>query len=230
MLTRSIVLLTTHFHLATLILADVLDAVDVVPETLKDPGLSRLHACQAVINALGTALNCDRHSSGEDTSYGSILLLDPAPELMAEVLLRTGNSVSLLYSRGEIVANSAQRMFSIINSALDVLTQVSNKASSVKSLFREVCISQNFKISDDQTRLETLKASTSDLAVLASCNVEMVRSFLQEMQIQSTLSPSHLEATVKQFEGRLIGKSRKAGAFGAGLTEETSLETFVGVF
>lgn len=139
----------THYHLGTLILADVLDAIEVVPEQLKDPCLSRLYACQAITNTLSLVINCDRYSSGGDSPYGSKLLLDPAPDLMAEVFLRTCNAIFSMHGAGEILSHAAQTMLSIVFSGLHVLSQVSNKAGFVLSLFRDLSATRGLKVMYD---------------------------------------------------------------------------------
>lgn len=184
-----------HYHLGTLVLADILDTIDIVPEVLKTSSLSRSRACQAIINTLSLSLNFDRHSD-DQSSYGSKLLLDPAPEIMAEVLLRTGSSILLMHKTGEIVPYTAQTMLSIVFSALNVISEISRKASFVLSIIRSECLVRNLKVIHEPLG-ETLRAPATDLAVLATCNTDVIQSFLQEMQVQVTLDPSHLADIVK---------------------------------
>ena len=203
-------LLITHYHLASLTLADILDSQETVPEPLKDPVLSRSRACQAIINTLSLVLTHDRHSADEDSPYGSKLLLDASPELMAEVLLRTGNAIFVMHSSGEISPYTTQTMLSIVFSASNVLSEISRKASLVMSILREACEARNLKIVEDGPR-NALRASVGDLAVLAACNTEVARSFLQEMQVQSTLNKSHLCDMVELYEEKVIRKAQSAG-------------------
>jgi hypothetical protein len=195
------VLLMCHYHLGTLVLADILDTLDVVPELLQNSTLSRSRACQAIINTLSLSLNFDRHSD-DQSSYGSKLLLDPAPELMAEVLLRTGSAVLLMHKSGEVASYPAQTMLSIIFSALNVLSEISRKASFVLSIFRAECLVRNLKVIHEPLG-ETLRASTTDLAVLATCSSDVIQNFLQEMQVHVALDSSHLADMINSHGQKL---------------------------
>lgn len=212
------VLLMCHYHLGTLVLADILDALDVVPELLQNSTLSRSRACQAIINTLSLSLNFDRHSD-DQSSYGSKLLLDPAPELMAEVLLRTGSAVFLMHKAGEVAPYTAQTMLSIIFSALNVLSEISRKASFILSIFREECLVRNLKVIHEPLG-ETLRASATDLAVLATCGSDVIQNFLQEMQVQVALDPSHLADMINSHGQKLMLKVGTPDQYGQELQLE----------
>lgn len=201
-----------HYHLGTLVLADILDTLDVVPEQLKSSTLSRSRACQAIINTLSLSLNFDRHSD-DQSPYGSKLLLDPAPELMAEVLLRTGSAVLLMHKNGEVASYTAQTMLSIVFSALNVLSEISRKASLVLSLLRAECLAQNLKVIHEPLG-ETLRASATDLAVLATCSPHVIQNFLQEMQVQVALDSSHLADMIKLHGQKAMLKTGTPGQHG----------------
>ncbi|OQV08091.1 hypothetical protein CLAIMM_12413 [Cladophialophora immunda] len=196
-------LLVTHYHLASLILADILDSQDTVSEHLKNPVLSRSTCCQAIVNVLSLVLTHDRHSTVDDFAYGSKLLLDPSPELMAEVLLRTGNAILVMHTSGEISTYTTQTMLSIIFSASTIVSEISRKAALVLSILRQACAARNLKVFEEDPRC-TLRAPTTDLAVLAACNLEAVSSFLQEMEVQSALHASNLNNMVKLYEEKWI--------------------------
>lgn len=200
------VLVVCHYHLATLVLADVLDVLDVVPEPLHHPHLSRLRACQAIVNTLSLSMSHDHYTDNE-SPYGSELLLDPAPELMGEVLLRAGNAILLMHSRAQIPSSTAQIMLSIIFGALRILSEVSRKALLVLSILCNVCSARKLKIVDDPRPREKLRAPMADLAVLTACNTEFIRCFLQEMQDQVTSDSTHFTETIKHHEQALMLKA-----------------------
>ena len=186
-------------------LADILDSLDVVPEPLNHPNLSRLRACQSIVNTLSLSMSYDRYSNNE-SPYGSELLLDPAPELMVEVLLRVGNAILLLHSRGDVLSSTAQIMLSIIFGALKILSEVSRKACFVLSILRDVCLTKKLKIIDDEATNEVLRARVADLAVLKACNTEFIQYFLQEMQEQMASDSTQFNDIVKHHEQKLILK------------------------
>ncbi len=144
----------------------------------------------------------DRYSNNE-SPYGSELLLDPTPELMAEVLLRTGNAILLLHSRGDVSSSTAQIMLSIIFSALMILSEVSRKAGFVLSILRNVCLTKKLKIVDHEATHEVLRAPVANLAILTACNTDFIECFLQEMQEQIASDSTHFNDTVKHHEQKL---------------------------
>ena len=182
---------------------DVLDSLGSIPEPLNDPVLSRSQACQAIVNTMSLILTHDRHSAAEDSAYGSPLLLDPSPELMAEVLLRTGNTILILNDAGEYSMHTTQTMLSIIFSASTILSEISRKAALVLAVLRRACRARKLKVFEDGPRY-TLSASTDDLAALAACDAKAAGSFLQEMQVQCALNTSHLSDMVKLYEDKWI--------------------------
>jgi len=200
-----------HYHLGTLVLGDILDTLDVVPEVLKNPTLSRSRACQAIINTLSLSLNFDRHSD-DQSSYGSKLLLDPAPEIMAEVLLRTGSSILLMQKAGEVLPYIAQTMLSIVFSALNVISEISRKASFVLSIIRSECLARNLKVIHKPLG-ENLRASPTDLSVLATLNADVIQSLLRELQIQATLDPLHLADMVKSHGQKWMLRTGAGGQY-----------------
>jgi hypothetical protein len=100
------VLLIVHYHLGSLILMDILDTAETIPKPLTDPLFSRLHAYDTIIRSLNLALNYDKYCPG-DSPYGSKLLLDPTPELMVEVLSRSGKAIILSHDNSEILSRTA---------------------------------------------------------------------------------------------------------------------------
>ena len=138
-------MLLLHYNLGSLVLADALDDLDTFPDSLRSPLLSRLYACNAVVNTLALALDHDRFSD-DDSHLGSILLRDPTPIVTVEVLSRTGKAIFLLYDTGDITLSTTKTMIAVVVTALTVVSQVSETASYILSSFREMCIKKNINI------------------------------------------------------------------------------------
>ena len=197
---RYIVLLLTHYHLGTLIFVDALDALDTTPEALKDLKSSRSQACSAIVNALSLAMSCDRYSD-DDSPYGSILLLDPTPELMVEVLSRAGKAILSLYQSEKLRLQTAQVMLSVVFSALTVLMKLSVTASFVLSSLHALRSKQNLKIkNDDQCTTAGPIACPRDIPLLSACDSTFIDEFLRESQIQANIDPLHLDRTINKYE------------------------------
>lgn len=179
-------------------LADTVDTLETVPEALRDPSLSRLHACSAIVNALSLALNCDRYSQ-DSSRFGSRLLHDPTPELMTEVLSRTGKAIFSLHEAHKLPSSTAQTMLSVIFCALTVLSQVSMSSTLVLSSLQHINSKHKLKIRSEDPRTP-MTASAEDLAILSKCDYNFVDEFLQEMQINASLDPSSLDKTIQRFE------------------------------
>lgn len=199
-LTHYTVLLITHYHLGSLILADMLDTLGSVPEPLSDPNTIRLNACKAIINALTLPMNYDRYSQ-EDSPYASRLLCDPTPELMVEVLARTGNAIFTVHRDGKIEVHTAQIMLSFVFSALTVLCAISVSASFVLSSLTHIASSDGLKIkTDNQSSADGLVARQKDIQLLSRCDTQYVGEFLREAQIQTNMNILTLDGTIKKYE------------------------------
>ena len=200
------VLLITHYNLGSLVLADVLDTVDLVPEPLASLVFSRQRACQAIVNVLTLVLNSDRYSH-ETSSFGSTLLRDPTPEYMVEVFSRCGRAIFLCEENREIPSYTAQVMLSVICTSLNVLSHISQTAAFVLSSFRNIAGTAKLKIKCDEFE-GVLNASGEQLSMLASCDTTFIDEFLREMQIQARLGPSH---PVHKAKGHGRGGSEREG-------------------
>ncbi|KAJ9603641.1 hypothetical protein H2200_011827 [Cladophialophora chaetospira] len=192
------VLLIAHYHLGALVLADTLDHFDVVPEPLKDPSLSRLYACNAIVNALNLALNHDRYS-GDDSLLGSTLLRDPTPVVMAEVLSRTGRSIFILLESGQIARHTAQFMITVVAATLSVVSQVSATAKHVLESVRELCARNQLELREDSPTQPRASLSAEHVELLSMCDGAFVDDFLHEMQIQASADGS-LDRTIARYE------------------------------
>ncbi|KIX03975.1 uncharacterized protein Z518_07528 [Rhinocladiella mackenziei CBS 650.93] len=192
------VLLMAHYHLGSLILADILDKIEAVPESLRNPFLSRHYACQGVVNALSLILQLDRHSD-PDSVYSSLFLLDPVPELMVEVLSRTGSAIFLLHDKGLVAPSPAQTMLSVVMTVLSILSQISVTASLVLLSMTQRNVEHKLKIRDDY--LYTPISSNAEMSwALSTCDRHFVDEFLQEMKIQASVDGSILERTIRKYE------------------------------
>lgn len=195
-------LVLAHYHLGTLILADVLEALETFPEQLKTPRLSRLFACTAIVNAISLALTSDRFS-GEDSSYGSILLHDPTPGTMIETLSRTSKAIFTLTETGEIDSPTAQTMISVVGSALTILSRVSTTATFVLSWLRHKCAELKIRYRQSDP-IDGGQGFSEDLDLFGICNVEFVDTFLQEMNsIEATSDRSLLYGTIAESEASM---------------------------
>jgi hypothetical protein len=186
-----------------LILADAVDALDAVPEPLPDPTSARLRACNAIVNALSLAMSCDRYAAGDESSpYRSRLLLDPTPELMVEVMSRTGQAILGLRRAGKTPQYTAQVMLSVVFSALTVLSTVSVTASYVLASLVQLGAKEGLKHRDDDVGHRCHVASPDTVELLATCcdDPVFVDEFLQEMQIQANIDPQTLDRTLQKYE------------------------------
>lgn len=194
------VLLITHYHLGSLILADILDSLDSLPEPLSDPMSTRLHACNAIVNTLTLAMNYDRYSA-DDTPYGSRLLFDPTPELMVEVLSQAGKAVLTLHKAGKVDVSSAQIMLSVNFSALKVLSNISMTASFVLSSLEHISAKGNLRTkTDSEASSKGPVARGKDMEWLAKCDSRAIDDFLQETQIQANMDPQYLDKIIRKYE------------------------------
>ncbi len=192
-----VVLVLIHYHLGTLVLADVLESLDITPEPLKSPLLSRLYACTTIVNAFSLALSHDRYAE-DSSSFGSILLRDPTPVVMVEVLARTGKAIFLLHETGKISHSTSQTMLSVIVTALKVICQVSVTASYVLTSFHQICLERNINLSGND-HFSPISAKPEHLSILSMCDSNFVDEFLQEMQIQASVDSSLLDRTIAKY-------------------------------
>jgi hypothetical protein len=177
----------SHYNLGSLVLADVLDTVDIIPEPLRDPVFSRSRACHAIVNVLTLALNSDRYSH-DIAPFGSTLLRDPTPEYLVEVLSRCGRAIFLREQAGEIPPPTAQIMLSVIWGSLRVLSHISETAGFVLASFRNIADAARLKIRCDEVQ-GLLTAEDQHVAMLGACDATFIDEFLREMQIQARLGP-----------------------------------------
>jgi hypothetical protein len=185
-----LVLLITHYHLGSLILADVLEFVEYIPEPLTDSIFSRSRACHSIVNAMNLALNCDRYSHDE-SPYGSRLLHDPTPEYMVEVLSRCGKAIFSCHDKREIPSHTAQVMLSVICTSLNVLCHISQSAFFALSSFRSIGAVSGLKVKSDEC-CKAMKAKDEHISTLSACDATFANEFLREMQVQANLGPSDL--------------------------------------
>ena len=203
----STVLLVLHYNLGSLIIADTLDTVESPPECLQSPSFSRLHACQAIVNALSLSLNSDRYSSHETSSHGHMLLMDPSPELMTEVLLRTGNALLHLHEIQQLTGHAVQAMFSVVLSALSILGRVSRNAGLARTVFVAVTKARGLRVIVDNQEWRNHTMTTGRLATVATSS-ELVEDFMHEMEIQASMSPAYLDEVVQGLEQKLVDDAR----------------------
>lgn len=187
----------SHYYLGPLVLADILDTLDIVPEPLNDPRLSRSYACTAIVNAVSLALNYDRYS---DDTCGSILLRDPTPIIMVETLSRLGTSIFLLYESGKVDTTAAQMMVSVAVAALTVLSQVSVTATFALTSLRQGCAKHKLSAKNRDPSIPA-PSNPEDLKLLAMCDGDFIDEFLQEMKlIEASDNSSMLEKTIAKYE------------------------------
>ena len=145
-------------------------------------------------------MNYDRYSH-DDSSYGSRLLLDPTPDLMLEVLCRTGKAVFSLLKHEKIQPHTAQIMLSVVFSALATLSTISVTASFVLSSFEQLSSKENLRIkTDSQASDKGPIAKPHNIQLLSKCDSRFIDDFLQETQIQANLDPQNLDKTIKRYE------------------------------
>lgn len=194
------VLLLTHYHMGSLILADTIDTLSSVPGVLTDSTSLRLQACNAVVNVLTLAMSYDRYSDDE-SPYRSRFLRDPTPELMVEVLSRAGKAILSMFHGQKIQASTSQIMLSVILSALTILSSISHTASYTLSSLIRLSSLGNLKITlDSQSSNKEPVAKPEQVQFLSGCDSDVVDEFLQETQIQASLDNLHLENTIAKYE------------------------------
>ena len=190
--------MVTHYHLGSLVLADFLEQLNISPEALAEPTMSRLYACNAIVNALTLALNYDRYAE-DSASLGSILLRDPSPSFMVETLSRTSKSIFRLHEMSKVTLSTTQMMLSVIVSALTVLSQVSVTATFVLASIRQLCAKTNTKFrSDGLHRPMPLDAKYRE--ILSTCTTSTIDDFLQEMQIQASGDSAFMDRNIAKYE------------------------------
>lgn len=193
-----IALILTHYYLGTLVLADVRDELDPVPEPLKDPQLSRLFACSAIVNAISLALNRDRYCD-DGGPYESILLLDPTSITMIEALWRTAKAICLLHVNEELSSSAAKMMLSVLTTALTVLSQISVTASFSLTSISQLCTKTNLTLNRDHDR-RPKRLDPEQQQLLRSCDCDFIDEFMQEMRINASRDRSLLDTTIARYE------------------------------
>ena len=194
-----IVLLLTHYNLGSLILADIIDTLKIVPEPLADPTGIRLQACKAIISTLTLTMSYDKYS--DETPCKSRLLLDPTPELMVEVLSRAGKAILVMFHTQKILATTAQVMFCVIVDALTILSSISKTASFVLSSFINSISFTRLKVKPDSpSKNNGPIAKREQVQHLSTCGSDSIDEFLQETQIQADIDNLHLDKTIAKHE------------------------------
>ena len=195
----STVLLLTHYHLGSLILADIIDTLKIVPEPLADSTSIRLQACNAIVNTLTLTISYDKYS--EETPYKSRLLHDPTPELMVEVLSRAGKAMLLMFHTGKIQAPTAQIMLCVIVDALNILSSISKTASYVRSSLTHSISFTSLKVkSESSTTNHGPTAKPEQIQYLSTCSSDSIGKYLQETQIQADIDSLYLDKTIAKHE------------------------------
>jgi hypothetical protein len=184
-----------------LVLRDALDRLDTVPESLSDPRLSRLYACNSYINAISLALNYDRYS--EDSSpFGSLLLRDPFSITMVEGLSRTSKSIFLLLDKGEITLPAAQVMISVVVTALTVMSRILETAKFALEALRQSCNSNGkIRFKTDNMVSMSSRADSSTVELLGMCDRDFIDECLHELKMADMGDNSTLlERTIARHE------------------------------
>ena len=195
----STVLLLIHYNLGSLILADIIGALKIVPEPLADPTSIRLQACNAIVNTLTLTMSYDKYS--DETPCRSRLLHDPTPELMVEVLSRAGKAILLMFHTQKTQALTAQIMLCVIVDALNILSSISKTASYVLSSLTHSISFSSLKVkSESPTGNNGPTAKPEQIQHLSTCGSDSIDEFLQETQIQADIDQLHLDKTIAKHE------------------------------
>ena len=195
----SIVLLLTHYHLGSLILADIIDTLKIVPEPLADSTSIRLEACNAIVNTLTLTMSYDKYS--DETPCKSRLLHDPTPELMVEVLSRAAKAVLLMFHTQKVQAHTVQIMLCVLVEALTILSSISKTASYVLSSLTHSISFTSLKVkAQSSTPNNGLAAKPEQIQHLSTCGSKSIGEFVQETQIQADIDNLHLDKTIAKHE------------------------------
>lgn len=148
-------LITLHFHLAVLIL------LDIVPESLKTESMIFEHkkirkgSCVATVNALSAALQIDGGTL-QDSFTGSILLLDPTPEGLILVIQRTASSLRKLHEEGEISTRALGTMLPVLLSGMRQLSEICQGTSDDIAILEKTVL----EIKDHACEIDVLASGT----------------------------------------------------------------------
>ncbi|KAK4504532.1 hypothetical protein PRZ48_005448 [Zasmidium cellare] len=124
-------LLNIHFQLGHLVLVDALPPDFIFIDRYYTPYDLRLCVCRSIITALKVALQTE--------GTHNILLLDPHPELITNAIIRTGSSMLLLHRMQKMSFDTTVTMFSVVPTALKVLSNISYTAlTAIPRLRQEV--------------------------------------------------------------------------------------------
>lgn len=124
-------------QLGPFVLADVSLSLSGSIDSRFDSARLRLCACRNVVAALAIALQAS--SCGADQSLVSnILLLDPYPDKLANIIIRAGSSLVTLYKTQTVSAEPLHRMMRLVIEALDMLASSSYIASKALPLLQQM--------------------------------------------------------------------------------------------
>lgn len=192
MLIRALALLNIHFQVGSLILADTVPSSVVYTDKDLSPYDLRLCACRSIVNAVNLAL----HTGSSETSYPSVLLLDPYPDHMANALIRTGSSLFQLFNTQVLSFENFKQMYSVAISGLEILAEVSGTASVAAPVLRQrLAESRIRQIGTFET--DTLPAAFS---ISLPVNGELFDTDLVKELEQQAADPSLVDKTVEQNE------------------------------
>jgi hypothetical protein len=175
-----------------------MDRAGLLPESLNKPLLSRLYACNAIVNTLTMVMNHDRYAA-DDARFGSILLRDPTPVVMVEVLSRAGKGIIRLFEDGKFAQSTAQTLIAVVITALKVVSQISTTAGYVLSSLQKSCDEKKLKVRSN-SQFTHITAKPNQLSLLTLCDCDFVDEFLQEMRSQSRADSMFLERTIAKHE------------------------------
>ncbi|KAJ6155866.1 hypothetical protein N7470_006432 [Penicillium chermesinum] len=119
----SFVLVTTHFHWAILLLLEEVKELGIAMPV--GQSLSELASVRSIVNALNLAQLVNRINA----AHPAVLLLDPMPETLTDIMYTTAGSLIRLCGEGQLSLGATQTMLSVIVSALEVIQGVSLKAN-----------------------------------------------------------------------------------------------------
>ncbi|RVX65789.1 hypothetical protein B0A52_10320 [Exophiala mesophila] len=192
--------LITHYHLGSLTLANIMEDAPTTPICLKNPVLSRLYACKAIVNALSLGLQADRHSLNPG-SYPSRLLLEPVPEIQVEALSLACSAIFLLHRSKELSTANAKVMLSVISTALNILSQISITASFVMTSVHEQSSKHGINMShEDSTMGQQVVANVDSRVNLSMLDRHSLDDFSQEMEVQIYNDNSMIDRMIHKYE------------------------------
>ncbi|KEF52262.1 uncharacterized protein A1O9_11502 [Exophiala aquamarina CBS 119918] len=188
----SYTLLNIHFQVGSLILADALPStVTFIDNSSKAYDL-RLCACLRIVNAVNVALQTD--VAEEDPT--SILLLDPYPDQMVNALTRTGSSLFQLNSTDKLNYSNLKRLFTVVITALEILSEISHHAATAVPLLRQ-------KFLEGSTHQTTTSPHDPLHQATLLADGLLDASLVQELE-QQAIDPTLVPSTIERNESNIF--------------------------